>query len=47
MVDHGEIVQRGTHRELLGQQGMYRELYLMQYGRRTGADAVAAELATA
>lgn len=33
VIDHGEIVERGTHRELLGQEGMYRELYLMQYRR--------------
>lgn len=33
VVDHGEIVQRGTHRELLAQEGMYRDLYLMQYRR--------------
>ncbi|MBM2811263.1 MAG: transporter ATP-binding protein [Chloroflexi bacterium] len=47
VVDHGEIVQRGTHRELLGQEGQYRELYLMQYGRRARGDDVEAELATA
>jgi ABC-type multidrug transport system fused ATPase/permease subunit len=32
VMDHGEIVQRGTHQELLEQQGLYRELYLMQLG---------------
>ncbi len=31
VVDRGRIVQRGTHAELLGQEGMYRELYLMQF----------------
>ncbi|HEY3116600.1 MAG TPA: ATP-binding cassette domain-containing protein, partial [Chloroflexota bacterium] len=33
VVDHGEIVQRGNHRELLSEEGMYRDLYLMQYRR--------------
>jgi ABC-type multidrug transport system fused ATPase/permease subunit len=40
VVDHGEIVQRGTHRELLGQEGLYRDLYLTQYGRRRKPDDV-------
>jgi ABC-type multidrug transport system fused ATPase/permease subunit len=46
VIDHGEIVERGSHRELLAQDGMYRELYLMQYRREhrggTGAAALAA-----
>ncbi len=33
VIDHGEIIERGTHRELLAQNGTYRELYLMQYRR--------------
>lgn len=33
VVDHGEIVERGSHRELLQREGLYRELYLMQYRR--------------
>ena len=45
VIDHGEIIQRGTHRELLLQEGMYRDLYLMQYRRETKkADAVPEEL---
>ena len=48
VIDHGEIVERGTHRELLLQEGMYRDLYLMQYRRETKqADAVPEELAAA
>ncbi len=31
VLEHGEIVERGTHRELLAKQGRYRELYDRQY----------------
>jgi ATP-binding cassette subfamily B multidrug efflux pump len=31
----GEIAERGTHQELLKQNGMYRKLYEYQYGRAT------------
>jgi ABC-type multidrug transport system fused ATPase/permease subunit len=31
VVEHGEIVERGTHDELLALQGRYRELYDRQY----------------
>jgi ABC-type multidrug transport system fused ATPase/permease subunit len=48
VVDHGEITQRGTHRELLAEEGLYRELYLMQYRRQERkADVVPEELALA
>jgi ABC-type multidrug transport system fused ATPase/permease subunit len=48
VIDHGEIVERGSHRELLAQGGAYRELYLMQYRRENrGAPANAASLAAA
>lgn len=48
VIDHGEIVQRGTHRELLAHEGLYRDLYLMQYRRETKReDAVPEELAEA
>jgi ATP-binding cassette subfamily B protein len=30
VLDHGEIVQRGTHRELLEQPGLYRDIYDLQ-----------------
>ncbi|MPZ14240.1 MAG: ATP-binding cassette domain-containing protein [Chloroflexi bacterium] len=46
VIDHGQIVQRGSHRELLSQEGMYRDLYLMQYRREARShDAVPEELA--
>ncbi len=45
VIDHGRIIQRGTHRELLLQEGLYRELYLMQYRREAHRpDAVPDEL---
>ena len=33
VVDQGRIVQRGTHQELVGQDGVYRELYETQFRR--------------
>ena len=34
VMHHGEIVQRGTHEELLEMDGLYRQLYEMQSGIR-------------
>jgi subfamily B ATP-binding cassette protein MsbA len=31
VLEHGEIVERGTHEQLLGQEGRYRQLYDKQY----------------
>lgn len=31
VMDHGEIVESGTHEELLGKKGKYYELYMTQY----------------
>jgi ATP-binding cassette subfamily C protein len=31
VLDHGEIVQRGTHAELLETDGLYQQLYRTQY----------------
>ena len=33
VVDHGEIVERGTHRELLEQNGLYARLYNEQFSQ--------------
>ncbi|WP_053362217.1 ABC transporter transmembrane domain-containing protein [Bacillus sp. FJAT-27251] len=32
VLHHGEIVERGTHQELLAQQGLYHKMYLLQNG---------------
>ena len=34
VLNHGEIVERGSHDELLRQGGLYKQLYDMQTGRR-------------
>jgi ABC-type multidrug transport system fused ATPase/permease subunit len=48
VVDHGRIVERGTHRELLAAKGAYYELYMMQYKNQEGRGAAPlGELATA
>ncbi|MCW5853546.1 MAG: ABC transporter ATP-binding protein [Anaerolineae bacterium] len=37
VVDHGEIVERGTHQELLAHHGQYYDLYTMQWAARQAA----------
>jgi ATP-binding cassette subfamily B multidrug efflux pump len=32
VLNHGEIVERGTHQELLAQKGLYYKMYLLQNG---------------
>lgn len=32
VLHHGEIVERGTHQELLAQEGLYHKMYLLQQG---------------
>jgi ATP-binding cassette, subfamily B, multidrug efflux pump len=32
VLHHGEIIERGTHQELLVQQGLYHKMYLLQNG---------------
>ena len=31
VIDHGEIVEQGTHQELLDQRGFYHQLYMSQF----------------
>jgi ATP-binding cassette subfamily B protein/subfamily B ATP-binding cassette protein MsbA len=38
VLDHGQLVQRGTHDELLSKGGLYRQLYEMQTRQRGATD---------
>ncbi len=43
VLDHGEIIERGTHNELLAKKGFYYDLYMSQFRRDDPeAEAVAA-----
>ena len=41
VLDHGEIIEEGSHRELIDRAGRYYELYMLQYNKEqlTGSDA--------
>jgi ATP-binding cassette subfamily B protein len=41
VIDKGVVVQRGTHKELLKQGGLYADLYEKQFGREEPVDAMA------
>jgi len=37
-IDHGEIVERGTHEQLMRQKGLYSSFYRLQFREETGTD---------
>jgi ATP-binding cassette subfamily B protein len=37
-IDHGEIVERGTHDQLMHEKGLYSSFYRLQFREETGAD---------
>jgi ABC-type multidrug transport system fused ATPase/permease subunit len=43
VLDRGEIVERGTHAELLAKRGAYSRLYTLQFGEGNGDVGDAAE----
>jgi ATP-binding cassette, subfamily B, heavy metal transporter len=45
VMDHGRIVERGTHAELLAAAGHYAQMWALQQQRGTGPDARIAEAA--
>jgi ATP-binding cassette subfamily B protein len=39
-IDHGAIVERGSHEELMQKKGLYSSFYRLQFREETGAEAV-------
>jgi ATP-binding cassette subfamily B multidrug efflux pump len=37
-IDHGSIVERGTHEQLMRQKGLYSSFYRLQFREETGTD---------
>ena len=35
LLSHGQILEQGTHQQLLGSRGMYYKLYMLQYESQT------------
>jgi ATP-binding cassette, subfamily B, multidrug efflux pump len=46
VMHHGEIVERGTHRDLLGRGGLYERLYRLQVGELAASGRPVAPLAS-
>jgi len=38
VIDQGEIVERGTHKELMAARGFYSDLYMSQFRRQATSD---------
>jgi ATP-binding cassette subfamily B protein len=38
-IDHGAIVERGTHEQLMHEKGLYSSFYRLQFREETGTDA--------
>jgi ABC-type multidrug transport system fused ATPase/permease subunit len=38
VLQHGELVESGTHAKLMAQGGIYRTLFDLYYGSHVGAD---------
>jgi ABC-type multidrug transport system fused ATPase/permease subunit len=38
VIDHGEIVERGTHSELMAKGGIYSSFYKMQFKEEQGLE---------
>ncbi|MGA2310089.1 MAG: ATP-binding cassette domain-containing protein [Candidatus Bathyarchaeia archaeon] len=38
-IDHGAIVERGSHEQLMHEKGLYSSFYRLQFREETGADA--------
>jgi ATP-binding cassette subfamily B multidrug efflux pump len=43
VLDHGEIVERGNHEDLMQQQGRYYQMYLLQQGQKQASSNAKAE----
>jgi hypothetical protein len=37
-IDHGSIVERGTHQQLMRKKGLYSSFYRLQFKEETGTD---------
>ena len=34
VIDHGDVVEKGTHKELMAKKGFYHNLYMSQFAKR-------------
>jgi len=47
VINEGEVVERGTHQELLAQRGFYHQLYTSQFRVLVGVESAAGYVALA